>query len=214
MDPHEKFSRMMTYLLRHGARKEGLQMRQDGFSKVADVLQNKCITKIGAFTHQDVKDVVAKDAKQRYNLQEFDGELYIRANQGHSLKEVEVELKKISSLDDIPSSVVIHGTYIKFWDSIKRTGLKTMGRKHVHFSIGEIGDRVVISGMRTTCDMLVYLDVEKCLLESVPLWLSANNVVLSEGIGGVVPPTYFKYVLRSKDRQPFDPDFPNHPNSC
>jgi 2'-phosphotransferase len=30
--------------------------------------------------------------------------------------------------------VVVHGTYYDAWEFIKNTGLKTMGRNHVHFA--------------------------------------------------------------------------------
>jgi 2'-phosphotransferase len=39
------------------------------------------------------------------------GELLIRANQGHSISTVEVELEEI--LDPSQTPVVIHGTYLK-----------------------------------------------------------------------------------------------------
>lgn len=63
--------------------------------------------------------------------------------------------------------------------------------------------------MRSTCDILVYLDVAKALKNGLPLFLSSNNVVLSPGSeNGIVPMEYFKYVLNVKDLKPFDPDFP------
>jgi 2'-phosphotransferase len=58
-------------------------------------------------------------------------------------------LEKINDPSKFPA--IIHGTYFKSWDLIKNTGLKTMGRNHVHFAIGMPGEKQVISGMRTTC---------------------------------------------------------------
>lgn len=35
-----------------------------------------------------------------------------------------------------------------------------MGRNHVHFSIGYPGDKEVISGMRSTCEIFIEIDLE------------------------------------------------------
>ena len=52
------------------------------------------------------------------------------------MKEVETEalLTKIEDPTEYP--VVIHGTYLKFWDLIKAGGLKRMTRNHIHFAPG------------------------------------------------------------------------------
>lgn len=82
-----------------------------------------------------------------------------------------------------------------------------MKRQHIHFAIGEYGSGVVISGMRSSAQVLIYLDVEAALQDGIPLFISENKVVLSPGNEqGVIPSKYFKYVLNTK-LQPFDPDF-------
>jgi len=88
-----------------------------------------------------------------------------------------------------------------------------MGRNHIHFAIGEIGAEGVISGMRSSAQVLVYLDVAKAILDNVPLFLSSNSVVLSPGIGstGAIPPKYFLSVVRASDKKPFDPSFTTNP---
>lgn len=70
--------------------------------------------------------------------------------------------------------------------------------------------------MRSNCDLFIYLDVTKILAgnlikfqdfiddyvadfyfpDSIPLFTSTNNVVLTSGIEGALPPTYFKKVVR------------------
>jgi hypothetical protein len=82
-----------------------------------------------------------------------------------------------------------------------------MERNHIHFAIGQYGSAVVISGMRSSAQVLIYLDVEAALKDGIPLFLSANKVVLSPGDSdGRIAPKYFKYVLNTK-LEPFDPDF-------
>jgi 2'-phosphotransferase len=59
--------------------------------------------------------------------------------------------------------VCVHGTYTKFMDQIWEQGLKRMNRNHIHFATGLPEEDGVISGMRGSADILIYLDVEKAL---------------------------------------------------
>ena len=132
----------------------------------------------------------------------------IRANQGHSIALASEGIHTQLSLEagNIPD-VVVHGTYFAFWDAIVAAGgLRTMGRTHVHFGTGvpstaqvtgEEGAKEVVSGMRGDAELLVFVDVARCLREGVPLtwWISANGVVLTEGDDrGVVPLSCFSEV--------------------
>jgi 2'-phosphotransferase len=49
--------------------------------------------------------------------------------------------------------------------------------------------------MRSSAQILIYLDIEKCLAEGIPLFISENKVLLSPGINGVIEPKYFKYAV-------------------
>ncbi len=62
-----------------------MKMRPDGFVRVDDLLQLANFKSKG-FTLQEVQAVVAANDKQRFTLQDESGNLYIRANQGHSLE--------------------------------------------------------------------------------------------------------------------------------
>eukprot|EP00121_Abeoforma_whisleri_P005762 Awhi_evm1s5222 len=48
--------------------------------------------------------------------------------------------------------------------------------------------------MRTDCDVLIYIDVPKAFQDGIKFYRSSNNVILSAGIDGVIPPQYFKKV--------------------
>jgi len=188
--PEVQFSKTLTYLLRHGAEKEGLHMRPDGFVLVSEILN---LRKLKGKTEQDVRKTVETDDKQRFAFSEEDGVLYIRANQGHSIEVKDLALKRIESHTEIPKAV--HGTYHKFWPSIQKEGLKKMGRNHIHLSIGEYGSKEVISGMRSSAQILIYIDIEQAMKDGIEFFLSDNKVVLSNGIDGVIAPKYFKSVV-------------------
>lgn len=58
---------------------------------------------------------------------------------------------------------VVHGTYYRHWPSIKEQGLSRMNRTHIHFAPGLPGDSAVISGMRTSCQLYIWINLPKAL---------------------------------------------------
>ncbi|KAH1030333.1 hypothetical protein J1N35_042507 [Gossypium stocksii] len=205
-DKIDALGRLLTRILRHMATKLNLNMRSDGYVKVEDLLKLNMRTfahiPLRSHTVDDVKEAVRKDNKQRFSLLEENGELLIRANQGHTLMTVESErlLKQILSADEV--QFCIHGTYKRNLESILESGLKRMKRLHVHFSCGLPIEGEVISGMRRDVNVLIYLDVRKALEEGMKLYISDNKVILTEGFDGVVPVKYFEKIESWPDRKP------------
>ncbi|KAK4372010.1 hypothetical protein RND71_007394 [Anisodus tanguticus] len=108
-DKMDALGRLLTRILRHMASELNLNMRNDGYVKVQDLLKLNLKTfanvPLKSHTVDDVKEAVRKDNKQRFGLLEENGELLIRANQGHTVKIVETEslLKPILSADEVPA---------------------------------------------------------------------------------------------------------------
>ncbi|KAL7083317.1 hypothetical protein ACP275_14G153800 [Erythranthe tilingii] len=194
-DKIDALGRLLTRVLRHMASELKLDMRSDGYIKVEDLLKLNLKTfanvPLRSHTIDDVTEAVRKDNKQRFSLLEENGELLIRANQGHTIATVETEslLKPILSPEEIP--VCVHGTYKKNLESILEGGLNRMKRLHVHFSCGLPTDGEVISGMRRDVNVLIFLNARKALEEGMKLYISDNKVILTEGFDGVVPVKYF-----------------------
>ncbi|CAK9073527.1 unnamed protein product [Durusdinium trenchii] len=205
----ERLSRFLTRVLRHDAKRLGLQMRSDGSVALKDLVALSFFRTNG-YSEADVEREVRCNAKQRFSLWLDDGVKRIRANQGHKMKEVVDSelLTPILSASELP--VCIHGTYMKrwhykkkcyvdVWPAIKREGLKPMGRNHIHFVPHEVGSRTVISGMRQDCTVAIYLDVPKALDMGIKLFRSANDVVLTRGDeAGHVPTELFTRVVEIK----------------
>eukprot|EP00045_Choanoeca_perplexa_P008908 m.83971 g.83971 ORF g.83971 m.83971 type:complete len:191 (-) comp14669_c0_seq1:1277-1849(-) len=181
-------SKAMTRLLRHKAREEGLRMDDDGWVAVDELLRHRSLRQL---TREQVKTIVAECPKQRFQLDET--RWRVRASQGHS-----IELSSDDLLQPItdPSQypLVVHGTKRKAWSSIKDQGLNRMSRTHIHFATAMPKSDNVISGMRASSNVLIYLDVAKVLAAGIPLFISANRVVLSPGIDGTIPPDFFRKV--------------------
>lgn len=125
---------------------------------------------------------------------------FIRANQGHSIKAIVVDMPRILSAEEYPN--VIHGTNPKAWALIAQDpkGLSKMKRNHIHFATGLLGDEGVISGMRYSCTHLIYLDFEKALKDGIEFFRSENGVVLTAGVNneGYLPKDYFLKVVNQR----------------
>lgn len=98
-----RVSKTLSWLLRHGAKEEGLAMRPDGYVEVTDLvsLVLKAISGRGVansfhrklnnsrlrdLTLLKLQDIVKADLKNRYSLICESDIWLIRANQGHSMK--------------------------------------------------------------------------------------------------------------------------------
>ncbi|KAG5890817.1 hypothetical protein JTB14_008258 [Gonioctena quinquepunctata] len=85
-DKHKHLSKCLSWLLRHGALKEGLHIGTDGYINAGDLLNHKSLK--DEFTLEDIKTIVKVNDKQRFSLRYNDGILQICANQGHSIANV------------------------------------------------------------------------------------------------------------------------------
>ena len=192
MSLKEQRARSITYLLRHGAKKEKVPIREDGFVSINDILSWK---KVSGITVEEIREIVAECPKRRFLLVEEPEGIFLRANQGHTL-EVEVEMKEIVDASLYP--VVCHGTYFRSWDLIKAGGLSRMGRKHIHFSSKDFNDRTIISGMRRTSEILIYIDLPTAINDGFKFFISDNEVVLTPGNeAGFLPTKYFSRVINA-----------------
>ncbi|KAH9287735.1 hypothetical protein KI387_031852, partial [Taxus chinensis] len=196
----DALGRALSSVLRHKAVGLGLKVRSDGYVAVKDLLSLSTKTLVGLPLHShsvdDLKEAVKRDNKQRFGLHEENGQLLIRANQGHSIRTIKsVELlNSIISPEEVP--VCVHGTYLRYLEVIKKEGLKSMNRIHIHFATGLCKEDGVISGMRSSCEVFIYLNVQKAFKDGMKLYRSENGVILTEGFDGVVPPEYFANIER------------------
>jgi len=177
------FSKYLSFLLRHGAIKKGYTMDLQGFVSIEELMSKNEITL------DEIKEIVAKDSKKRFMLVERESRWFIKAAQGHSIKIEDPDLVLITDAKDIP--VVVHGTNKNAYKAISKSGLNKMTRTHIHFSHGDLSDPTVISGIRKTANVLIYIDVPKAMTAGIKFYKSLNGVILSEGINGVIGTEYF-----------------------
>ena len=194
-----RISKALSWALRHAAPELGLTMGPDGYVPVQEILQHPHKKFRGA-TMEDIRRVVETNAKQRFSLTERNGEMLIRANQGHSITTIDpyLLLTPIPPKDLATMTTILHGTYMEPWEQhIRKEGLSLMSRTHIHFAAGMPGENQVISGMRKSCGVYVYIDAEQCARDKIEFFSSANGVLLTAGVNneGILPPKYFSKVV-------------------
>lgn len=184
-----QFSRHLSSILRHNALKKGYYMDPRGFVSVKEILKgynNKSITL------NDVYNIVNTNDKKRFEIEDHLDGVYIRAVQGHTITGINPDLTLIIDASEIP--IVVHGTNPTAYTFIKLIGLSRMERNHIHFAQGGPQDQTVISGMRKTARVMIYIDVVKAMNDGIQFYKSSNGVILSNGINGTIDPKYFSKV--------------------
>lgn len=195
----EQLSRYLSKILRHQGPAMGFRIGSDGYVCIDELLSHPSF-KSQHYTHDDIEAVVKHNDKQRFNLIQRKRRWFIRANQGHSFPVPNLELTSITDASKYPT--VLHGTSFQPLSTILKDGLSRMDRTHIHFTTGEYGSKGVISGMRRSAEVLIHIDLEKALQDSLEFYVSANSVILSPGNEqGYILPKYFRKVVNANTGQ-------------
>jgi 2'-phosphotransferase len=195
-------SQTLSMLLRHQAQEQGIQIDPQGWVSLDDALEfvnrpddDEEVAWEGIpVTLDEIRTVANNSDKQRFAIWEVQLPM-IRASQGHTMKGINPDFDPVN-LDQTPLG--LHGTYHEAWKIIKAEGLHKMDRNHIHMARDMPGESGVISGMRANCEVLIWIDLVKASAEGIRFMASANGVILTEGIDGVIPPKYFSKVVDRK----------------
>ncbi|GJJ11105.1 hypothetical protein Clacol_005336 [Clathrus columnatus] len=229
----EHISRTMTYLLRHKAVQEGLPIRSDGYVRLSvprlhsvDFLTVERIVKQdkkGRFNLLLEPDNTGAEgmwwirANQGHSMTVSE-RTASESSFAETVKNIKIDMIRITDESQVP--IAVHGTTSEAWKRIGETlrislflesqlirspaneGLCRMNRQHVHFAQG-IPRSGVLSGMRSTSQVYIFLDIVMALEYGLELLLSSNGVVLTPGdIGGYIHPCFFSKVEWAATKKP------------
>lgn len=169
-------SKFIALVLRHKPEVANLTLDSEGWTPVSDLLKGMAANG-HSITRTELESLVANDAKGRYSFCAHGQK--IRANQGHSLKTVELELEAIK-----PPDTLYHGTATRFLNSILEKGLLKMNRNHVHLSPDETTALAV--GKRHGNPVIFTVNADKMYSDGMNFYQSDNGVWLTDH----VPPEY------------------------
>lgn len=114
-----RLSKRMSHALRHEPWLYELELDEEGWTPVADLLAALGVSR------SRLEDVVRDNPKQRFELA---GER-IRARYGHSVP------GRIMLTPGLPPALLFHGTAASVAARIRREGLRPMRRQYVHLSV-------------------------------------------------------------------------------
>lgn len=154
-------SKKLSYLLRHSDLPD-----KQGWISVEDL-----VSRFG-YTEQGLKQIVANDAKRRY---EFSEDLKrVRALYGHS-NHVHIQWEAAE-----PPATLYHGTAKRFLDSILKDGLKGMNRHYVHLS--ETIEEAIKVGKRHGEPVVLAIDTKVAIQDGGCFYRVPNGVWLIENV--------------------------------
>lgn len=167
-EKRKKLSKSLSYWLRHRPEKIGIDLDKEGWTDVSELIE-RAKPEI-EFTMDELKEVVALCDKQRFAFSEDFSK--IRANQGHST-DVDIKFQEIAA-----PPILYHGTVEKFMDSIRKTGLVSGGRHHVHLSKDqETAEKV---GARRGKPVILKINAMKMQDDGFKFYISENGVYLAD----------------------------------
>ena len=175
----KRISKFLSLILRHQPEKIKLDLDKNGWASVEELITKSKNNGI-SFTKDILEQVVNDNDKQRFSFNEDHSK--IRANQGHSLKNV-VVLTETST----PPPFLYHGTVAKFMASIKETGLQKMSRQHVHLSLDK--ETAIKVGSRRGKPIILSVRSGDMFKNGYKFYLSENGVWLTDH----VPPEFIEF---------------------
>lgn len=174
-----RISKRMSYMLRHSIQPLYVDL-DGGWADVNEIIEG--IRKSEPeFDLTVMEQIVAADAKGRYSFD--DSHKRIRANQGHSIPNIVVEMTRPE-----PPEILYHGTAERFIDSILSEGLKPMSRQFVHISPDY--ETAVKVGSRHGKPVVFAFRAKDFVNDGNALYLSANGVWQAR----CVPAKYLKII--------------------
>ncbi len=175
---YKHISKFLSLILRHNPDKIGLQLDENGWADVQELLL-KSKNSQPNLDIELLKEIVETNDKKRFAFNE--DQTRIRANQGHSIK---IDLGYSPKQ---PPEFLYHGTISKFMDAIKENGLLKMSRHHVHLS--EERETATKVGSRRGKPIILTIRSGTMHMKDIQFFQSDNGVWLTDSVS----PEYIEF---------------------
>lgn len=168
----EELSREISYALRHAPWEYELEMDEEGWVPVEQLLDAlHRAEKWSNISEKDLKDMIERSEKKRHEL--ADGK--IRAFYGHSIPQ------KILKVEKTPPNVLYHGTARRFWDSINEKGLLPRSRQYVHLS-QDIETAENVGKRHDDKPVVLVIDSKRAWDDGIKFYIGNEKVWLADAI--------------------------------
>ena len=169
-----RIGKFLSLVLRHKPKEANLTLDPNGWTDTKSLLKNVNID----LTELDW--IVSNDNKERFSYN--DNKTKIRANQGHSISEIDLNLDEIQ---DIPE-YLYHGTSTSVLSILIQEGIKKMKRNYIHLS-KDIETATIVGKRKGNNIVIIKIDSKQMYKDNIEIYISKNNVYLTD----YVNPKYF-----------------------
>ena len=173
---HEaNLSYTICYALRHEPWRFNLELDENGFCEVNDLL-NSLKLYYDDITILDSKYVVENDPKGRFEIIENK----IRAVYGHSFE------RKIIYNEIIPPDILYHGTTLEVYNEfISKEGLKHQKRQYVHLSSTVETAIMVARRRKNKTHIVLEINAREAYKDGVKFYKASDDIYLSNDIPAI-----------------------------
>lgn len=172
--------KLLTKILRHDSYMEvklDLPFDHRGFIGLETL---RTMVAFQQLTPERLKKIERNDAKKRFTVEERDGEIFVRANNGHTFGGVLPDLRVVH----VPWAV--HGTTMEAWYAIRTQGLRRMARDYIHMAA-----HTDTRQYKTYIEVDVHINTQKMNLHGIDIMRCTNGVLYTFGVDGVLCPCFF-----------------------
>ncbi|ASA24252.1 RNA 2'-phosphotransferase [Paenibacillus donghaensis] len=171
----QSLSKLLSLMLRHAPQDFGLRLDpEDGSCELEDLLTAvRCSRGQSQTTAEDIREVVRRSDKQRFEIHGAAPAERIRARYGHSFG-------KLAYDAGMPPAALYHGTNLHALPKILEQGLLPMGRKYVHLS----GDThfAELAGKRRGKLVMLRIDTAAAARQGIVFYDAGHDVWLAERV--------------------------------
>lgn len=169
----EQLSRLVSHALRHEPWIYELELDNQGWVSIEDLLT--AIHEQGSewsnVDRYELTSMVGSSTKRRH---EIEGDR-IRALYGHSLP------GRIIKVEAQPPALLFHGTSPTGWATIKRDGLRPMGRQYVHLSV-DVATAEQVGKRKSSTPVILTVEAAKAHDHGTGFWRGNETVWLADYI--------------------------------
>ena len=174
----EELSKEISYALRHAPWEYELEMDEDGWVMVEQLLDAlHKVEKWKNIKEEYLIKMIEKSEKKRHEIK--NGK--IRAFYGHSIP------MKISKEEKIPPDILYHGTARRFLESITQNGLLSQGRQYVHLS-QDIETARNVGKRHDAKPCILIVDAKAAWNEGIRFYIGNEKIWLAD----IIPAQYLK----------------------
>ncbi|WP_059172942.1 RNA 2'-phosphotransferase [Bacillus sp. FJAT-27445] len=169
---YRKLSKEMSYALRHAPWEYELELDNDGWVSVEQVLNAlQHNSEWVSINESDLRKMIEVSDKERHQIQNG----RIRALYGHSVPQ------KILKKEGNPPPILFHGTARRIVDDIFSNGLQPMARQYVHLSI-DVETANLVGKRKDSNPVILKVNSVEALMEGIKFYQGNNDIWLADSI--------------------------------